>query len=135
MSQPHVCVNPLFLGFPSHMGHHRALRRAPCGSTIGSHYYPHSSILAWRIPWTEKLQSMGSLGTTKRLHFHFSLSCIREGNGNPLQCSCLENPRDGGAWWAAVYGVTKSQTQLSDSVQAPSPFHSLPCFGYPYVCL
>ena len=48
----------------------------------------------------------------KSLHFHFSLSCIGEGNGNPLQCSCLENPRDGGAWWAAVYGVTQSQTRL-----------------------
>ena len=47
---------------------------------------------------------------TERLHFHFSLSCIGEGNGNPLQCSCLENPRDGGAWWAAVYGVTQSRT-------------------------
>ena len=46
------------------------------------------------------------------LHFHFSLSCIGEGNGNPLQCSCLENPRDGGAWWAAVYGVAQSQTRL-----------------------
>ena len=45
-------------------------------------------------------------------HFHFSLSCIGEGNGNPLQCYCLEDPRDGGAWWAAVYGVTQSQTQL-----------------------
>ena len=50
--------------------------------------------------------------TTERLHFHFSLSCIGEGNGNPLQCCCLENPRDGGAWWAAVYGVAKSQTRL-----------------------
>ena len=50
--------------------------------------------------------------TTERLHFHFSLSCIGEANGNPLQCSCLENPRDGGAWWAAVYGVAQSQTQL-----------------------
>ena len=49
---------------------------------------------------------------TERLHFHFSLSCIGEGNGNPLQGSCLENPRDGGAWWAAVYGITQSQTQL-----------------------
>ena len=48
----------------------------------------------------------------ERLPFHFSLSCIGEGNGNPLQYSCLENPRDGGAWWAAVYGVTQSQTQL-----------------------
>ena len=50
--------------------------------------------------------------TTERLHFHFSLSCIGEGNGNPLQCSCLENPRDGGAWWAAVYGVAQSWTRL-----------------------
>ena len=50
--------------------------------------------------------------TTERLHFHSSLSCIGEGNGNPLQCSCLENPRDGGAWWAAVYGVAQSRTRL-----------------------
>ena len=50
--------------------------------------------------------------TTEWLHFHFSLSCIGEGNGNPLQCSCLENPRDGGAWRAAVYGVTQSRTRL-----------------------
>ena len=49
---------------------------------------------------------------TERLHFHFSLSCIGEGNGNPLQCSCQENPRDGGAWWAAVYGVAQSRTWL-----------------------
>ena len=52
-------------------------------------------------------------GTTDRLHFHFSLSCIGEGSGNPLQCSCLENPRDGGAWWAAVYGVAQSWTRLT----------------------
>ena len=50
--------------------------------------------------------------TTKRLHFHFSLPCIGEGNGNPLQCSCLENPRDGGSWWAALYGVAQSRTRL-----------------------
>ena len=49
---------------------------------------------------------------TERFHFHFSLSCIGEGNGNPLQCSCLENPRDGGAWWAAVCGVARSRTRL-----------------------
>ena len=126
---------------------------------------PHSSTLAWKIPWTEGpggLQSMESLGvgqnwatslslftfmhwrrqwhpipvlfpgkshgqrslvgcspwgrkdsdTTERLHFIFSLSCIGEGNVNPLQCSCLENPRDGGAWWSAVYGVAQSQTRL-----------------------
>ena len=78
---------------------------------------PHSSTLAWKIPWTEepgRLQSLGSLesDTTERLHFHFSLSYIGEGNGNPLQCSCLENPRDRRAWWAALYGVTQSRTQL-----------------------
>ena len=126
---------------------------------------PHSSTLAWKIPWMEEPggpQSMGSLrvrqdsetslslftclhwrrqwqptpvflpgesqgraslvgcrlwgrtesDTTERLHFHFSLACIGEGNGNPLQCSCLENPRDGGAWWAAIYGVAQSRTRL-----------------------
>ena len=126
---------------------------------------PHSSTLAWKIPWTEEpggLQSMGlwrvgqnwvtslSLFTfmhwrrkwqptpvflpgesqgweslvgcspwghkesdrTERPHFHFSLSCTGEGNGNPLQCSCLENPRDEGAWWAAVYRVAQSRTRL-----------------------
>ena len=50
--------------------------------------------------------------TTELLDFHFSLSCIGEGNGSPLQCSCLERPRDSGAWWAAVYGVAQSQTRL-----------------------
>ena len=77
---------------------------------------PHSSTLAWKI-WMEepgRLQSMGSLrvDTTERLHFHFSLSCIEEGNGNPLQYSCLESPRGGGACWAAIYGVARSRTWL-----------------------
>ena len=58
-------------------------------------------------PWGHKESD-----TTERLPFHFSLSCIGEGNGNPLQCSCLENPRDRGAWWASVYGVAQSQTWL-----------------------
>ena len=58
-------------------------------------------------PWGRKESD-----TTEGLHFHFSLSCTGEGNGNPLQCSCLENPRDGGAWWAATCGVTQSRTQL-----------------------
>ena len=66
----------------------------------------------WRLlvgysPWGHEESD-----TTEWPHFHFSLSCIREGNGNPLQCSCLENPRDGGAWWAAIYGVAQTQTQL-----------------------
>ena len=74
---------------------------------------PHSSTLAWKIPWMEepgRLQSMGSLRVGH--DWATSLSCIWEGNGNPLQCSCLENPRDRGAWWAAVYGVTLSWTRL-----------------------
>ena len=76
---------------------------------------PHSSTLAWRIPWTA--EPGGPWGrvesdTTERIPFHFSLSCTGEGNGNPLHCSCLENPRDGGAWWAAVYGATQSWTRL-----------------------
>ena len=80
---------------------------------------PHSSTLAWKIPWTEGLVGCSpwdrtESDTTERLHFHFSLSCIGEGNGSPLQCSCLENPRDGGAWWAAVCGIAQSRTRLSD---------------------
>ena len=58
-------------------------------------------------PWGREESDM-----TERLHFHFSLSCIGEGNGNPLQCSCLENPRDRGAWLAAIYGVAQSRTRL-----------------------
>ena len=126
---------------------------------------PHSSALAWKIPWTEepgRLQSMGShrvgrdwatsvslftcmhwrrkwqptpvllpgkshgrrslvgcspwgreeSDTTEQLRFNFSLACIGEGNGNPLQCSCIENPRDREAWWPAIYGVTQSRPQL-----------------------
>ena len=60
-------------------------------------------------PWGRKESDKSQ---TERLPFHFSLSCIGEGNGNPLQSSCLENPRDGGAWWAATYGVTQSRTRL-----------------------
>ena len=74
---------------------------------------PYSSTLAWKIPWTEepgRLQSMGSLRVGH--DWATSLSCIREGSGNPLQCSCLENPRNGRAWWAAVYGVAQSRTRL-----------------------
>ena len=76
---------------------------------------PHSSTLAWKIPWAEEpggLEGGEESDMTEQLHFHFSLSCIGEGNGNPLQCSWLENPRDGGAWWAAVYGVAQSWTRL-----------------------
>ena len=78
---------------------------------------PHSSTLAWKILRTEepgRLQSMGSLRVRHDWATSLSLftSCTGEGNGNPLQCSCLENPRDGGTWWAAVYGVAQSRTRL-----------------------
>ena len=76
---------------------------------------PHSSTLAWKIPWMEepgRLQSMGLLRVRHDWETSLSLSCIGEGHGNPLQYSCLENPRDGGAWWAAIYGVTQSRTRL-----------------------
>ena len=77
----------------------------------------HSSTLAWKTPGQRSLVGCSPWGhyesdETEELHFHFSLSHNGEGNGNPLQCSCLENPRDSRAWWAAVYGVAQSQTQL-----------------------
>ena len=65
-----------------------------------------------RGAWWAAVHGVARSQTREQLHFHFSLSCIGEGNGNPLQCSCLENPRDGGAWWAAVSGVAQSQTLL-----------------------
>ena len=104
-----------------------------CSPLVEKAMAPHSSTLPWKIPWTEepgRLQSMGSL--TERLHFHFSLSCIGEGKGNPLQCSCLENPRDGGAWWAAISGVAQSRTrmkQLSSSSSKSSELNMDPDFA------
>ena len=91
---------------------------------------PHSSTLAWKIPWMGSLVGCSPWGleesdTTERLHFHFSLSCIGEGNGNPHQCSWLENPRDGGAWWAAIYGVTQSQQQQQHSAFTSAKPHLL----------
>ena len=102
-----------------------------CLSTCGR---PGIDPWVGKIPWRRKCQpnpvllpgkfhGRGSLvgcspwgreesDTTEQLHFHFSVSCIGEGNGNPLQCSCLENPRDEGAWWAAIYEVTQSRTRL-----------------------
>src|SRR5574338_1367179 len=73
--------------------------------------------LVGRSPWGRE-----ELDTTERLPFHFSLSCIGERNGNPLQCSFLENPRDGGAWWAAVYGVAQSRTRLKRLSSSSSNF-------------
>ena len=99
-------------------------------SDVYTHIYTYFIYIYWRRQWhpTPVLLPGKSHGwrslvgcspwgreesdTTERLHFHFWLSCIGQGNGNPLQCSCLENPRDGGAWWAAIYGVTQSRTRL-----------------------
>ena len=89
--------------------------------TVGKHFTiwatrkpPKGSPLLYSCWWEYNLVQwiLEQFGTIQRLHFHFSLSCIGEGNGNPFQCSCLENPRDGGAWWAAVYGIAQSWTQL-----------------------
>ena len=93
---------------------------APHSSTPGNSHRRRS--LVGCSPWWGHQE----LDTTERLHFHFSLSRIGEGNGNPFQCSRLENPREGGAWWAAVYGVAQSQTrlkQLSSSSNLYYPEH------------
>ena len=97
----------------------------------------HSSTFAWKIPWTEELgglQSMGSLESdmTEWLPFHFSLSCIGEGNGNPLQCSCLENPRYGGAWWAAIYVVAQIWTRLKPLSSSSSKDGPVVCVSFIY---
>ena len=92
---------------------------------------PHSSTLAWKTPWTEepaRLQSMGSIRVGHDWATSLSLftSRIGEGNGNPLQCSCLENPRDGAAWWAPVYGVAQGQTRLKGLSSSSSSSSSIP---------
>ena len=81
------------------------------------HWYPTPVLLPGKSHGWRSLEGCSPWGhwesdTTEWLHFDFSLSCIGEGNGNPLQCSCLENPSDGGAWWAAIYGVAQSRTRL-----------------------
>ena len=101
---------------------------------------PHSSTLAWQIPWTEepgRLQSMRSLRVRQdwATSLSLSLSCLGEGNGNPLQCSCLENPRDREAWWAAVYGVPQSRTRLKRLSSSSSVYMSAPTLSSPVIPL
>jgi len=74
------------------------------------------------------------LDMTEQLHFHFSLARIGEGNGNPLQCSCLENPRDRGAWWASVYGVTQSRTRLK-WLSSSSSVYNIYIYIHIYICV
>ena len=107
-------------GLPTSVWHHLNQlfpNESTCWDTWRRKWQPTPVLLpgkshGWRSlvgysPWGCK-----ELDTTERLHFHFSLSCTGEGNGNPLQYSCLENPSDGGVWWAAIYGVAQSQTLL-----------------------
>ena len=84
----------------------RRRQRQPTPVLLPGKSHGQRSLIGCR-PWGREESD-----TTERLYFHFSLSCIGEGNGNPLQCSCLENPRDRGAWWPAVYGVAQSRTRL-----------------------
>ena len=93
------------------------VRLQSMGSLWRRQWHPTPVLLPRKSHWQRSLVGCSPWGCeesdmTDRLHFHFSLSHIGEGNGNPLQCSCLENPRDGGAWWAAVYGVAQSRTWL-----------------------
>ena len=113
--------NPIAVGRLLSQGENQWLLRFPLRqnqpSVVEKVMAPHSSTLAWKShgwrslvgcsPWDREESD-----TTERLHIHFSLSCIGEGNGNPLQCSCLENPKDRGASWTAVYGVAQSRTRL-----------------------
>ena len=94
---------------------------------------PHSSTLAWKIPWKGDPGMLQSMGLWRVGHdWVTSLSCIGEANGNPLQCSCLENPRDGGAWWAVVSGVAQSQTRMKRLSSSSSRFSSIPEWSFPH---
>ena len=114
-----LCVDviQLYFSLTRYFRRRRQWHPTPVLLTGKSHGW--RSLVGWS-PWgcTES-------DTTERLHFHFSLSCFGEGNGNPLQCSCLENPRDGGAWWAAVYGVAQSQTRLKQLSSSSSSSREL----------
>ena len=110
VNQLNIYIYPLFFGFTSHLGHRRTLS--------GKRQWYHTLVLLpGKSHGQRSLEGHSPWGrwgsdTTEQLHFHFSLSCTGKGNGNPLQGCCLENPRDGGAWWAAVYGVTQSRIWL-----------------------
>ena len=113
-------------------------------SIFATSFYPQLVPLFWRRQWQPapvllpgKSHGQRSLvgcspwgheesDTTERLHFQFSLPCFGEGNGNPLQCSCLENPRDGGAWWGAIYGVAQRWTRLKRLSSSSSSSSSIP---------
>ena len=88
-------------------------KESSCNAGAQKAMAPHCSTLAWKIPWTEEPGRLQSMGSPRVRHdWATSLSRIGEGNGNPLRCYCLENPRDGGAWLASIYGIAQGQTQL-----------------------
>ena len=145
----HIHISGLFFSFRffSCIGHYRVLSRVPCAirQVLSRCLFYYIAVCIWRRQWHPtpvllpgESHGRGSLvgcspwgheesDMTERLHFPFSLSCIGEGNGNPLQCSCLENPRDGGAWWAAIYGVPQSRTRLKRlSSSSSSVYMSVP---------
>ena len=94
----------------------------------------HSSALAWKMPWAEEPGGLQSMGSRRVGHdWATSLSRTGEGNGSPLQCSCLENPRDGGAWWAAIYGVAQSWTRLKRLSSSSSSY--LFCYLSVSICV
>ena len=96
-------------------------------------WQPTPVLLPWKIPWTEepgRLQFMGSLRVRHNWATSLSLSHIGEGNGNPLQCSCLENPRDWGAWWAAIYGVAQSRRRLKRLSSSSSVYIAIKSIWY-----
>ena len=97
-------VREVVIIFPDHRGYTRRRQWHPTPVLLPGKSHGWRSLVGCS-PW-----GRWESDRTERLHFHFSLSCIGEGNGSPLQCSCLENPRDGGAWWAAIYGVAQSRT-------------------------
>ena len=103
-------------------------RRHPLRHTWRRQWHPTPVLLPGKTHGQRSLVGCSPWGreeqdTTERFHFHFSLSCIGEGHGNPLQCSCLENPRDGGAWRAAIYGIAQSQTRLKRLSSSSSKTH------------
>ena len=134
-------------GSPSHpFGCHVALGLSSVINIADSHGYlwrrqwhPTPVLLSGKCHGQRSLVGCSPWGreesdTTERLHFHFSLSCIGEGNGNPLQCSCLENPRDGGAWWAAVHWVAQSRTRLK-RLSSSSSSMAIYTYGSVYVSM
>ena len=146
VNQLNIYIYPLFFQIFPPVGHYTVLIQVPCAiKQVMVIYFIYSSV-HWRRKWhpTPVLlcgKSHGwrslvgcspwgckNLDTTGWFHLHFSLSCIGEGNGNPLQCSCLQNPRDWGAWWAAIYGVTQSRTRLKrlSSSSSSSVYMSAP---------